>query len=92
MPIWWERVRHLLSMTASEHSTLPDLRGLAATPVRVTGTHFRMHDPERGETGDRLVNGLGTEGGSIRVWIDLPAEASLRAFVEARPPQAPAAV
>lgn len=54
MPVWWERVRHLLSMPASTHATLPDLRHLASRRVRVTGTHFRVHDPERRISGDRL--------------------------------------
>lgn len=133
MPVWWERVRHLLSMSASTHDGLPDLRSLESTRVRVMGTHFRVHDPERGAMGDRLyvlrresrgrhasaiavfaegrnigyvpvepanrlaplldrlggaalVNGLGTSGSSIRLWIDLPDEAALHRYVQTRPP------
>jgi hypothetical protein len=129
MPIWWERVRHLLSLPALHHGALPDLRELASTRVRVKGTQYRVHDPERGLAGDRLyvlrrepgnrrdasaiavyaegrsigyvstvraermaplldrlggaalVNGVGAETDSIRLWVDLPEEDALQRFV-----------
>jgi len=134
MPIWWERVRHLLSMSALDHSALPDLRELSSTRVRVKGTQYRVHDPERGLAGDRLyvlrrepgnrrdpsaiavyaegrsigyvstvraermaplldqlggaalVNGVGADADSIRLWVDLPEEDALRGFVRSYEP------
>lgn len=122
-------MRHLLSMPALEHPALPDLRELASTRVRVKGTQYRVHDPERRAGGDRLyvlrrepgnrrdpsaiavyaqgrgigyvstvraermaplldrlggaalVNGVGADTDSIRLWVDLPDEDALRGFV-----------
>lgn len=54
MPVWWERLRGLALGHASEHGALPDLRELPSSRVRVKGTQFLVHDPERSRTGDRL--------------------------------------
>lgn len=129
MPVWWERLRNLLSMRAHEHATLPDLRDLESSRARVEGTHYVVHDRERSRDGDRMyvlrreprnrrdmsaiavyaqgravgyvsavrataiaplldrlggaavINGLGSESGSSRLWVDLPEEDALRGFV-----------
>jgi hypothetical protein len=131
MPVWWERVRRLNFGHVHVHAALPDLRMLPSARVRVKGTQFLVHDPERRRSGDRIyvlrreprnrrdpsaiavyaggrnvgyvssvraslmaplldrlggaavVNGLGAEVDSIRLWVDLPTVEALRAFVHA---------
>ncbi|MCR2825405.1 HIRAN domain-containing protein [Microbacterium sp. zg.Y909] len=117
-------------MSAHEHASLPDLRGLESSRARVEGTQYRAHDHERMSVGDRMyvlrreprnkrdesaiavyargravgyvsssraagiaplldrlggaavVNGVGADTESSRLWVELPTPDSLGEFVQ----------
>lgn len=65
MPTWFEHLIHAVTGRISTHDSLPDLRALPSTRVRVERTHYLVNDRERRTQDDRLYV-LRREPGSRR--------------------------
>lgn len=54
MPVWWERLRDVMSMRPYSHDALPDLRGLDSRRVRIERTYYLANDRHREHRGERM--------------------------------------